>query len=177
MIPPAHNDSGRCDNRGFYSERRSRTPDPLSGLKVRESGIFRTFAPNFFSLQSGRMRLLTGCSYSPCESFASTLKFRNGWRKMLLRIYGRVLRSQKRGVIPAGHVTHRWKGLFELVPTRPRWRRYDEKWPSRRSPCFYYFHVSDTIEFSCIRPAISVVVASLLVHSLHGAAFLLFGRH
>ena len=172
MIPPAHNDSGRCDNRGFYSERRSRTPDPLSGLKVRESGIFRTFAPNFFSLQSGRMRLLTGCSYSPCESFASTLKFRNGWRKMLLRIYGRVLRSQKRGVIPAGHVTHRWKGLFELVPTRPRWRRCDEKWLSWRSPCFYYFHVSDTIEFSCIRPAINVVV-----HSLHGAAVLSFGRH
>ena len=142
MIPPAHNDSGRCDNRGFYSERRSRTPDPLSGLKVRESGIFRTFAPNFFSLQSGRMRLLVGCSYSPCESSATTRKFRNGWRKMLWRIYGRVLSSQKRhfngNVILSGHVTHRWKGLFELVPTRPRWRRYDEKWPNGRSPSFYF---------------------------------------
>ena len=111
---------------------------PCRDSKSGSPGFFRTFDSNFFSLQSGRMRLLIGCSYSPCESFASTLKFRNGWRKMLLRIYGRVLRSQKRGVIPAGHVTHRWKGLFELVPTRPRWRRYDEKWPSRRSPCFYF---------------------------------------
>ena len=138
MVPPAHNDSGRCDNRGFYSERRSRTPDPLSGLKVRESGIFRTFAPNFFSLQSGRMRLPIGCSYSPCEWFATTRKFRNGWRKILWRIYGRVLRSQKRDVILSGHVTHRWKQLVDLVPESKRSRRYDEKWPSRRSPCFYF---------------------------------------
>ena len=139
--------------------------------------FFGLSPPNFFSLQSGRMPLLIGCSYSPCESFATTRMFRNGWRKMLLRIYGRVLRSQKRGVIPAGHVTHRWKGLFELVPTRPRWRRYDEKWPNGRSPCFYFSPVPYYQRHRPTRPALSSRWMHIHVHSLHGAAFLAFRRH
>ena len=43
-------------------------------------------------------------------------------------------------VILSGRVTHHWKDLFELVPTRPRWRRCDEKWLNGRSPCFRDFH-------------------------------------
>ena len=128
------------------------------------------------------MRLLIGCSYSPCESFATTRMFRNGWRKMLLRIYGRVLESQNRhfvvGIIPPPCVTHRWKGLFELVPKRPRWRRYDEKWPSGRSSCFYFSPVPYYQRHNRpTRPALSSRWMHIHVHSSHGAAFLAFRRH
>jgi hypothetical protein len=67
------------------------TPDPLSGLKVRESGIFRTSGPGVFSLRARRMRLLMSCPYHSCASFASTHNVFTRRRKMLWRIYGRVL--------------------------------------------------------------------------------------
>ena len=118
------------------------SPDPLSGLKVRESGFFRTFAHNIFRLLRRRCRLLMSCRYEPYASFAPTQTIFTQKRKMLWRIYGRVLRSQKRhfngNVILSGHVTHRWKQFVDLVPESKRSRRCDQKWPSRRSPCFYF---------------------------------------
>ena len=43
--------------------------------------------------------------------------------------------------VAAGTVTHRWKGILLVVKTRPKRRRYDKKWLSSRTPCFYYIQV------------------------------------
>ena len=69
----------------------TRSPDPLSGLKVRESGFFRTFAHNIFRLLRRRCRLLMSCRYEPYASFAPTQTIFTQKRKMLWRIYGDVL--------------------------------------------------------------------------------------
>ena len=43
-------------------------------------------------------------------------------------------------VVLSGCLTRHWKDLVDVVPTRPRSRRSDEKWPNGRSPRFRDFH-------------------------------------
>jgi hypothetical protein len=148
-------DSGRRENRGFYSEKRPRT-HPGSPVGT-QSPVIRDFfglsVPAFFPCLQNDIACLRVVRITP----ARRLRLSGSPGVLRKKCYGGFTevsgRSQNPdlvdGVLPPGRMTHRWKDLFELVPTGSRSRRSDEKWPNGRSPRFGHFHPFLPVKWLC----------------------------